>query len=489
MLFLAIAWVSTLAISNNLYLNQSRLYKVFTWLGLFVGVIGGILSKNTIGIAIPAIGIYLLIGKRKYLSRVNIKGYLKESWKKILLLFGCVLLFFVLWILFIPLKGAFSRFSFEYYLQLAAIFFTKPHPNFFEAIIGPLISPGKSIFVYSPILVLAIIGSFKRWKIAWPAWLYLFLLIVGQALFYDDEWSGHINWGLRFILPALPPLFIAAIPAIDSWLKTGKGMLGLAVLGAISTAIQLIGSLAPVRQFYIELTSIDPSLIKTAAIWRIDYSPILWNIDWLLGGGALDLALVRVGKNAIPILVGFLLVGFLVGFAIFHPAKKSLPIVSVGLLAGMTIAMLFSYKQDPEYYLARLDLRASQEVIESEGISDDVVIIKSYSSPVWYYWMNWADQDNGWISLPLSFPKPSLIKEYQGTDNPEIALDEATLSLFRQISDDNQRVWLLVPSDTPGATLNIEAEWLTNNSISSTNWKFEGNSTDTQLYLFEFAEQ
>ena len=487
MLFLAIAWVLALVIGNNLNTDQSRISKLFSWFGLFAGLIAGILTKNTVMIAAPAIGIFLLIRKYKDMPQGAIREYFNQNWKQVILIFVSAAIIFLIWILFVPLKSIFSRFSLEYYLQLITIFFTTPHPNFFAAVIGPLISPGKSIFLYSPILVLALLGSFKKWDIAWPAWFYLLLLIVGQALFYDDEWAGHINWGLRFILPALPPLFIAAIPAIDAWLKTRKGMIALGSLGGLSMVIQVVGALPPMRQFYVELTSIDPSLIKTAAIWKLDHSPIVWHIHWLLSGGAVDLALVRAGKNVILIIAGFLLIMFLVGFSLFRPTKRSLPIISLGLLFGMAIAMLYSYKQDPEYHLDRLDLRAAQEVIETEGTQEDVVVIQSYSSPVWYYWMNWAGQDHGWISLPLYFPAPSLIEESRESGNPEIAMDEATLSLFSSISAGNKRIWLVAPDDTPGAALNIETEWLKDNSLLSTAWEFEGLSKKTKLYLFEFA--
>jgi hypothetical protein len=102
--------------------------------------------------------------------------------------------------------------------------------------------------------------------------------------------------------------------------------------------------------------------------------------------------------------------------------------------------------------------------------------------------MNWAEQSYPWISLPLYFPKPYLFDMYEETNNPEVALDEATLKLFRELPTEYERVWLVLPGDTPGATLNIEVDWLLNNSATSTNWKFEGEIAETQLYLFEFTK-
>jgi len=488
MMFLAIAWASALIIGNKQNSIRPKYFKMLAWLGLFIGIIAGILTKNTVTIAIPALFVYILTMKCTEMQRGTIQKSLRRNWKTLLLIFVCVALALIIWIKLLPSRGIFTRFAFDYYKYLTTFFFTTPHPKFLEAIIGPLVSPGKSIFVYSPILILSIIGSIKKWNIAWPSWFYLILLIVGQALFYDDEWSGYINWGLRYILPALPPLLIAAIPTIDSWLKTRTGRVGLLTVGGFSALIQVIGILPPMRQFYIEMANVDRDLFKSAAIWEFKHTPLVWNIKWIISGGALDLAAARMGLSAIPIVIGLFFIAFLVIISLMHPLKKWLTYFSFIMTFGLVIVMLFTYKFDPEYYLGRNDLVSAEEKVSNNVLPDDLVVIKSYSSPVWYYWMNWAEQSYTWISLPLYFPKPNLIDMYEETNNPEVALDEATLKLFRELPTEYERVWLILPGDSPGATLNIEVDWLLNNSATSTNWKFEGELAETQLYLFEFTK-
>ena len=489
MMFLAVAWGSALIIGSKRFAILSKVFKILAWLGLFIGIIAGVLTKNTVTIAIPALFVYLLIIKYSEIPKGTIQGTLQKNWKFLVLIFGSAAIVLIIWVAYFPARGIFSRFTFDYYKYLATFFFTTPHPKFLEAIFGPLISPGKSIFIYSPILVLSFFGSIKKWKLAWPAWLYLILLIVGQALFYDDEWSGHINWGLRFILPAIPPLVIAAIPAIDAWLKTKMGRVGLLAVGGFSVLIQLIGNLPPMRQFYIEMANIDPNLLKSAAIWRFNHSPLAWHIKWLLAGGALDLAATRVGLNALLIVIGFLLLTAGVILSLMYPLKKWFPNLNFSLAFGLVIAMLITYRNDPAYYLKRLDFFAAHEIVSNNVEPDDLVVIKSYGTPVWYFWMNWAEPSHDWISLPLYFPKPSLIEEYEITKKPEVALDEATIKLFHELPTEYNRVWLVLPNDTPGAILNIEVDWLTNNSIYSTNWKFQGDVAETQLYLFDFIGQ
>jgi len=489
MMFLIIAWASALIIGNEHSSTKPKYYIVIAWFGLFAGTIAGLLTKNTVTIAIPVIFVYLLVKKIPALRTEAIWNYIKGNWKKILLLSGFAAISLIVWFKYLPSNGVFSRFAFDYYKYLATFFFTTPHPKFLEAILGPLVSPGKSLFIYSPILVLSIWGSSRKWDIAWPAWFYLMLLIIGQALFYDDEWSGHINWGLRFILPAIPPLLIAAIPVIDAWLKTRIGRIALLALGGLSALIQVIGTFPPMRQFYVEISNIDPAIIKSAAIWRFNYSPLAWHIKWLISGGALDLASARLGLYAIPIVIGLFFIVFLVIISLTRPLKKWLPYFSFIMTLGLVIVMLFTYKFDPEYYLGRNDLVSAEEKVSNNILPNDLVVIKSYSSPVWYFWMNWANPGQDWVSLSLYFPKPNLIEEYRLTNNPEVALDEAAVKLFPVLHDKYNRVWLVLPSDTPGATLNIEVDWLINNSASNTHWKFIGASAETQLYLFDFVEQ
>jgi hypothetical protein len=201
----------------------------------------------------------------------------------------------------------------------------------------------------------------------------------------------------------------------------------------------------------------------------------------------MDLAAARVGSSAIPILVGFLILIAFTLVCLKHPLKGWIPYLNLVLVFGLIFVMLSAYKHDPEYYLDRQDLFAAQEQIRIQPETNDLVLIKSYNTPVWYYWMNWADPELDWISLPFYFPKPAQVEEYQLTDNPELVLDEATLKLLRDLLLDSQRVWLVLPSDTPGAALEIEADWLRENSTISVSWSFEGDGTETDLYLFELG--
>ena len=173
--------------------------------------------------------------------------------------------------------------------------------------------------------------------------------------------------------------------------------------------------------------------------------------------------------------------------ALASPLWKRIPYFTLALSLGLTFAMLVSYASDPVYNISRQDLSGAHEKIKSTFKTGDLVILKSYNTPAWGYWMNWADPALEWIALPLYFPPPDLIEEYELTNNPEVALDEATLDLFQELPDRYQRVWLVLPGDTPGATLNIEVDWLKTISESNAAWIYSGDETKTRLYLFEIT--
>ena len=368
-------------------------------------------------------------------------------------------------------------------------FLSKPHDGFFPALVGPLISPGKSIFLYSPVLILAVIGSFKRWDLAWPAWLYLSLLIIGQAIFYDDQWSGFINWGLRYLLPSLPLLMIAAIPTIDLWLGSKKGKIGLLIIGLLSCLIQIIGALAPVRQYFLDILAADPELLGAETIWSFSQSAIPWHISWLLGGNWLDLASARMGVVSLPVVLISIILIVLVLYSLLFSTNRWFPIIPLMLSSILIISMLNVYKRDPIYYSTRGDFASAQEKISSSIVTGDVVIIRSYNTPIWHYWMNWAEPNMEWISLSSYFPKPSQLQEVELTRNPEAAMDESTINLFRELADENKRAWIVIPQDIPGATLELEKEWLSDHYEISESVVFSDHLNETYLSLYDLSPQ
>ena len=483
MMFLAIAHACSVVISQKIWAQRSRLLKGMIWFLLFASLGAGILTKNTIVIAVPVLLGYIIYSRIRADSWVTLIHRLKN--KKGVILLGAGVLLMVLWIGFLIPTGIFARFSLEYYQLIVKKFFISPHPDLLEALLGPLISPGKSIFLYSPVLVISMIGLFKQMKTAWPGWAYLSLLILGQALFYGDSWWGHINWGLRFSLPAIPILMVSAASVVDRWLSTQKGRVTLLGMAMISILVQFMGILPPLSEYYQFLYNSSLHITERMAIWDPQYSAILWSARWIFRGGDWNLAVIQQAGGFSLFVIGMFIIGFIARITKLSAIWPAISVLGVSMF--MSILMLFTYKDDPNYYSFRNDLTASHQVVSDGVLPEDLVLIKSYGTPIWHYWMNWADPKILWTALPYYFPPVESIEEYYTYQDPEVAMDEITLSLFRNIPENYNCVWLLIAGDSPGATLNIEVSWLERQSFSYTYWEFKDNDNETRLYLFNLT--
>ncbi len=486
MLLLTGAWAAALAGSGPGEAAppawRTRLAYAFS----LTALVAGVLAKNTVLLSAPVLVLYVLLRNRVTDVKDSHADLPKHRGRRIVVWSAALLSVLVLGIALVPAEGVFARFALPYYRAVVAAMFSRPHAHFFEALAGPILSPGKSLFLYSPVLFLSGISLLKRSGLAWPAWSYTFLLIAAQALFYDADWPGHINWGLRYLLPALPLLTIASAPTIERWITTARGRLSLAGLCSISVLVQLAGMLAPVQRYYQALAAAQPSVTESAAIWSVRSSALAWHLKWILSGGEADLAIVRAGAEAAPVATASLLVFALIAVAWTRPGRRRIPWMAfVASLAALALVPI-SYRNDPAYFRGRADLQNAYAVIRERALPNDIVIVKSYATPAWHYWMNWAGPELRWTSLPFSFPDPAALENYRATNDPEAALDKIALSLLEDVGRSYQRVWLLLPGDSPGAELGLEINWLNQRSIALNSWFFPQGGLQTRLYLFDF---
>ncbi|CAA9271441.1 MAG: Cell division protein FtsK [uncultured Chloroflexi bacterium] len=116
---------------------------------------------------------------------------------------------------------------------------------------GLLFSPGKSLFLYSPWLLLALPGGVLLWRrhrrlaalfTVFPA---VVVVLYGMKL----VWHGG-GWGPRYLVPMVPLLSIAAAPAVEWLLERGRATRGVLVgLAAVSVGVQLLGVAKDPEQF------------------------------------------------------------------------------------------------------------------------------------------------------------------------------------------------------------------------------------------------
>jgi 4-amino-4-deoxy-L-arabinose transferase-like glycosyltransferase len=91
---------------------------------------------------------------------------------------------------------------------------------------GLLASPGKSLFVYSPTLLMAVAGWCALWRdrrdlaLVIGATVSPFILV--HALVRN--WAGEWGWGPRYMVTIVPVLMIATAPLLERWptMKPGR---------------------------------------------------------------------------------------------------------------------------------------------------------------------------------------------------------------------------------------------------------------------------
>ena len=118
---------------------------------------------------------------------------------------------------------------------------------FHEGVLGALFKPEKSIFLFDPLLVLALILFVLLWKRLSPEVrayaLTSLLLLAAYVSFYAryTYWAGDFSWGDRYVSTAVEMVAMLAVPLLlryrdylNEWIRRGA-----VALIAVSLLIQL----------------------------------------------------------------------------------------------------------------------------------------------------------------------------------------------------------------------------------------------------------
>ncbi len=255
-----------------------------------------------------------------------------------------------------------------------------------EGISGLLVSPGRGLFLYAPVLLvslLAIPAFFKRHRLEAALILLVgasYVLLYGRWFF----WHAGYSWGPRFLVPIVPFAVILMAPLMER--LSGKERLAFAILCLVSVAIQILGVSVDFTLFqegllfrFRELGAFDPR-----AFFEFRFSPLLG--QWaLLRLENLDFAWVRMMGSRPhlqvdwPVLISnvALVVASALGLRLVflretgeNDQRKwgTLVLVSV-LILGVTAFSLSRYKDD-QYR----DYRELLSYLESHSQPGDAII-------------------------------------------------------------------------------------------------------------------
>jgi hypothetical protein len=184
---------------------------------LFIsGLLAGLLPATRIAaaIAIPVIGLYVLWETLKTWSTNQTKSAPHQRWQILAHILSGVLLWIVGVLPSLALAGWYNLVRFGTLLASGygseAFQFTTPLA---EGLFGLLLSPGKSVFLYAPSLLLTFPGGFALWRRGERTTVLVIAgLFLSHLLLYArwGQWPGGGVWGPRFLLPVVAPVMVLA---------------------------------------------------------------------------------------------------------------------------------------------------------------------------------------------------------------------------------------------------------------------------------------
>ncbi len=171
-----------------------------------------------------------LLGVPIWMYGVWKKG-IRSAWSGIFIALGLAALAIYNWLRF----NSYSNFGYG----TAHFTFT-----FLEGLVGVLISPGRSLFFYSPVLILCISGAqafYTRDRLLTGT---LLSVVIGYILMVSlwQDWHGGTSWGSRLMTPVLPLLGIFLAPMVEKALsrEPARARFFIVLLAALGFGIQLL---------------------------------------------------------------------------------------------------------------------------------------------------------------------------------------------------------------------------------------------------------
>jgi hypothetical protein len=119
--------------------------------------------------------------------------------------------------------------------------------DLFAGLYGLLLSTGKSAFLYSPPLVLAVLGARTAWQRRRAETAFL-AAIIGMSLLFNAKfrhWHADYCWGPRHLTALTPLALLLAFPWLPEALARGRARLrrfAVAALIGAGVAVQLLGA-------------------------------------------------------------------------------------------------------------------------------------------------------------------------------------------------------------------------------------------------------
>lgn len=100
-------------------------------------------------------------------------------------------------------------------------------------------SPGRSVLLYSPVLVVAAAGVREFWRRHRPEAVLVWGSVAVLALFYAKwhSWSGAHCWGPRFLMPVVPFSMLSSVWVLEGWRHSLRRWHRVAIVALVAAGI------------------------------------------------------------------------------------------------------------------------------------------------------------------------------------------------------------------------------------------------------------
>jgi hypothetical protein len=458
-------WLALLSALLMMRLRQKLSASERPWFilaGLGLALAGVLFSKEASFLIIPALLVEAIPSR---LGRVRITRNLVVTLIALAVL-GTVLGYLILFSGIGP-----SRYAFDNRLQQVQHNVSAMS----EGVRGYLYSPARSLWVFSPILLLGFLGWPRlihehRWRqIAMPLTA-LVAFILGYAAVRGPEWYGGTGWGPRYLVPVTPFAALWLLPVTEYLLSRGASWLariGAGLLMLLSAGIQILAALVPLNRYYETLGSQQPPVLPwKEGAWSWRWSP--FRVYWeLLGHQKIDLAWNYVTRGqawllpALSMLLILLALSW-IGWWLRRRRTCRAFVITAGSLAAMMAATfgggLYAIRLDPRYFGDFQPTRDLLRQLEPQLRSGDVVVLNDFTYTKFF--MNYYKAEPVVFTLLASPGERGSAEQTPEIEsqNPEDLMHLSNTLILSYLANRHDRVWLVINSSQfiPWSTRPVE---------------------------------
>ncbi len=324
-----------------------------------------------------------------------------------------------------------------------------------DAVAGFLVSPGKSLFVYSPVLLLGLASTVllaqrRAWRQALVPWVVLACFVGGYAVLHNERWFGGLGWGPRYMVPLTGFLLLPALPVIEYVLARGASRWARAGAGALlllSVGIQVVGTLIPTWRYPDWIAYGEP---WNAGVWDPAQTHLAVNMQLLSAPEEWGAAWWHVLERDVSVPLLCLLV-----MALAVVCMRHLRVLRRAFAAGLVVLLggVFHYTlirctaRDELYFANYAYLFQMLDYLNEAAAPDEVVLLNNPRFRYFFYNFNK-------LQRLFVVPMPSSPGEQSSPDqpaeviseNPERLVQRWIPRIIHQLADQCETLWLFVDS-------------------------------------------